>query len=41
VDPDWVKVKTESEKDGPLTVQPQAEGVKSVYMQATDFSPIK
>jgi hypothetical protein len=38
-DPDWVKAKAESEKDGPLTV---AEGgVKSVYMQATDFSPIK
>jgi hypothetical protein len=38
-DPDWVKAKTDSEKDGPLTV---AEGgVKSVYMQATDFSPIK
>lgn len=40
-DPDWVKAKGESEKDGPLTVQPQSEGVKSVYMQATDFSPIK
>lgn len=40
-DPDWVKAKGESEKDGSLTVQPQAEGVKSVYMQATDFSPIK
>lgn len=40
-DPDWVKAKAESEKDGPLTVQPQAEGVKSVYMQATDFSPIR
>lgn len=40
-DPDWVKAKGESEKDGPLTVQPQAEGVKSVYMQATDFSPIR
>lgn len=40
-DPDWVKAKGESEKDGPLTVQPQAEGVKSVYMQAVDFSPIK
>ncbi|MFZ4766316.1 MAG: NIPSNAP family protein [Roseimicrobium sp.] len=40
-DPGWVKAKGESEKDGPLTVQPQAEGVKSVYMQATDFSPIK
>jgi hypothetical protein len=38
-DPDWVKAKGESEKDGPLTV---AEGgVKSVYMQATDFSPIR
>lgn len=40
-DPDWVKAKGESEKDGSLTLQPQAEGVKSVYMQATDFSPIK
>lgn len=40
-DPDWIKAKTESEKDGPLTIQPQAEGVKSVYMRATDFSPIQ
>jgi hypothetical protein len=39
-DPDWVKAKGESEKDGSLTI-PQPEGVKSVYMQATDFSPIK
>ncbi len=38
-DPDWVKAKAESEKDGPLTVKP--DGVKSVYMKATDFSPIK
>jgi len=38
-DPDWVKVKAESEKDGPLTVKPA--GVKSVYMKATDFSPIR
>jgi len=37
-DPDWIKAKTESEKDGPLTVQ---DGVKSVYMKAVDFSPIK
>ncbi len=40
-DPDWIKAKAESEKNGPLTVQPQAEGVKSVYMKATDFSPIQ
>lgn len=40
-DPDWIKAKTESEKDGPLTIQPQAEGVKSIYMKATDFSPIQ
>lgn len=38
-DPDWLKAKEESEKDGPLTVQP--DGVKSVYMKATDFSPIQ
>lgn len=38
-DPDWVKAKAESEKDGPLTVKP--DGVKSVYMKATDFSPIQ
>lgn len=40
-DPVWVAAKAESEKNGPLTVQPQAEGVKSVYMKATDFSPIQ
>ena len=38
-DPDWTKAKTESEKDGPLTINPG--GVKSIYMQATDFSPIQ
>ena len=38
-DPEWVKLKAESEKDGPLTVKP--DGVKSVYMKATDFSPLK
>ena len=37
-DPDWVAAKGESEKNGPLTVK---DGVKSVYMTATDFSPIK
>ncbi len=40
-DPEWIKAKAESEKNGPLTIQPQAEGVKSVYMKATDFSPIQ
>lgn len=39
-DPDWIKVKAESEKDGSLTL-PQPDGVKSVYMHATDFSPIR
>ena len=38
-DPDWIKAKEASEKDGPLTVQP--DGVKSVYMTAADFSPIQ
>ena len=39
-DPDWVKAKAESEKDGSLTVDPP-NGVRSIYMKATDFSPIK
>lgn len=34
-DPDWLKAKSESEKNGPLTVQ---DGVKSVLMAPTDFS---
>jgi hypothetical protein len=38
-DPDWIKAKAESEKDGPLTISPG--GVKSIYMKATDFSPIQ
>jgi hypothetical protein len=38
-DPDWVKAKAESEKDGPLTVK--QGGVVGIYMKATDFSPIK
>ena len=39
-DPDWIAAKAESEKDGSLTV-PQPEGVKSLYLKATDFSPIR
>jgi hypothetical protein len=35
-DPDWVKAKGESEKDGALTTQ-----VKSVFMEPADFSAIK
>jgi ribosomal protein L3 len=35
-DPDWVKAKAESEKDGPLTTK-----VESVFVDPTDFSPIK
>jgi hypothetical protein len=35
-DPDWVKAKAESEKDGPLTTK-----VESVFADPTDFSPIK
>ena len=38
-DSGWIAAKKESEKDGSLTVQPG--GVKSVYMKATDFSPIR
>lgn len=38
-DPEWVAAKAESEKDGPLTIKDG--GVKSVYMKAVDFSPIK
>lgn len=38
-DPAWIAAKAESEKDGPLTIQP--DGVKSIYMQAVDFSPIR
>lgn len=35
-DPDWVKAKEASEKNGPLT-----EKVESVYLKPTDYSPIK
>ena len=35
-DPDWIKAKTESEKDGPLV-----EKVDSLYLNPTDYSAIK
>ena len=35
-DPDWVKAKAESEKDGPLTTK-----VESVFADPTDFSALK
>jgi hypothetical protein len=37
-DPEWIKVKTESEANGALTVE---GGVKSLLMVPTDFSPAK
>ena len=41
-DPDWIKAKEESETKagGPLTEGGMA-GVKSVFLKATDYSPIK
>lgn len=41
MDPDWLKAKAESEKNGSLTIEPRSEGVKSVYMKAVDFSPVQ
>jgi hypothetical protein len=35
-DPEWIRVRAESEQDGILTA-----GVDSVFMEATDYSPIK
>lgn len=35
-DPDWQKAKADSEKDGPLVAK-----AESVYMKATDYSPMK
>lgn len=35
-DPDWIRVKTASERDGKLV-----ERVESVFMSATDYSPMK
>lgn len=37
-DPAWVAAKTESEKNGPLTVK---DGVKSILLVPTDYSPTK
>ncbi len=37
-DPEWVKVRDESEKNGKLLID---GGVKSVYLNPTDFSAIK
>lgn len=37
VDPEWVKAKADSEKDGPLTTKTP----DSVFMDPTDFSAIK
>lgn len=38
-DPAWIAAKSESEKNGSLTISPG--GVKSIYMRAVDFSPIQ
>jgi hypothetical protein len=35
-DPDWQKVRAAAEQDGPLTTN-----IESVYMTATDFSPMQ
>ncbi|MDB6124591.1 MAG: family containing protein [Pedosphaera sp.] len=37
-DPEWIKVKTASEANGPLTIK---DGVKSVFVTPTDYSPTK
>jgi hypothetical protein len=37
-DPDWVKARSESEKNGSLTVD---KGVKSEFLVPTDYSPMK
>ena len=39
-DPEWQAAKAESERNGSLTL-PQPEGVKSVYLIGTDFSPLR
>ena len=35
-DPEWIKVRDESQKDGPLTTK-----VESVFLSPTDYSPLK
>lgn len=37
-DPEWIKVRTESEKDGKILIK---DGVKSVYLVPVDFSALK
>jgi hypothetical protein len=39
-DPLWITAKADSEKNGSLTL-PQPDGVKSVYLKAVNFSPIR
>ena len=36
-DPDWMKAREESERNGPLLAKPP----ESVYMKPTDYSPLK
>lgn len=40
-DADWVKARTDSEKEGGGSLTAAKDGVKSVFLQATDYSPIK
>ena len=35
-DPEWIKVKADSEKNGPLTTK-----IESVFLSGTDYSPLK
>ena len=35
-DPEWVKVKADSEKGGALTIK-----IESVFLAGTDYSPLK
>ena len=37
-DPEWIKVRTESELNGKILIN---DGIKSVFLTPTDFSPIK
>ena len=38
-DPDWIKAKSESEKDGPILKK--EGGIESKNLKATDYSPIR
>jgi hypothetical protein len=37
-DPEWIKVRTASEQAGKILIK---DGIKSVYLTPTDFSPLK